>query len=311
MSAEQLRSIEEQIARLQTQADALRREQQQQEDVGEGDGAAEAGPARDAAELAATRDYARSVRDHSPAEVVAGCARALRLYGFCVIDRVVPEQDVPRVRDEIVEATERIPANKKAADEGEPGAIVRPTRFGLPGNEPCHQVLFLPQLAEYLAHDAVAGVAREALDDHIRLAQFNTRPIRADNPDEGISWNRGQPGFGTAGKRRGRDPGFREWHTVRRPSSPARPRCLLVPTPLPTLAQCALPALLLQDWPHMVHGGSGPDRPPAGHMGSIRKRQGQPFVDVPMCLSCVWCKPRALRRPFARECLANHQSIAV
>ena len=236
MSAEQLRSIEEQIARLQTQADALRRERQQQQGAGEGDGAAEAGPARDAAELAATRDYARSVRDHSPAEVVAGCARALRLYGFCVIDRVVPEHDVPRVRDEIVEATERIPANKKAADEGEPGAIVRPTRYGLPGNEPCHQVLFLPQLAEYLAHDAVAGVARETLDDHIRLAQFNTRPIRADNPDEGIPWNRGQPGFGTAGKRRGRDPGFREWHTVRRPSSPARSRCL------PALAQSALPA---------------------------------------------------------------------
>ena len=135
------------------------------------------GRAHSADELAATRDYARSVRDDSLEDVVEGCSRALRLYGFCVIDHVVPEPDVERVRDEIVEATELIPANDKAAREGDPSALRRPTR--LPGNSPCHQVLFLPQLAEFLAHDAVTGVARETLDEHIRLAQFNTRPIRA------------------------------------------------------------------------------------------------------------------------------------
>lgn len=42
------------------------------------------------------------------------------------------------------------------------------------------------------------------------------------------------------------------------------------------------------DWPHMVHGGSRAGAPPESHMGSIRKRDGQPFPDVTMCLSCVW-----------------------
>jgi hypothetical protein len=40
------------------------------------------GRAMDAAELAAGRDYAQSARDSTLAEVVSGCARALRLYGW-------------------------------------------------------------------------------------------------------------------------------------------------------------------------------------------------------------------------------------
>lgn len=96
------------------------------------------------------------------------------------------------MRTEIVEATELIPANETAAREGDPSAVQRrPTP--LPGNSAAHQVLFLPQLAEFLAHDAVTAVARETLDDHIRLAQFNTRPIRADEPDASIPWNRVRP----------------------------------------------------------------------------------------------------------------------
>lgn len=151
--------------------------------------------------LRASRDYARSCRDHSTQEVVEGCSRALRLYGFCVIDHVVPEQDIPRVRHEVVEATELIPRNNRAARVGDASAIRRPTRYPLlPGTEACHQVLFLPQLAEFLGHTAVTGVAREVLDDHIRIAQVNTRPIRADRPDSAIPWNRpSKPGFGSAG----------------------------------------------------------------------------------------------------------------
>lgn len=157
--------------------------------------------ALDAHTLATSRDYARSCRDHSIEQVVEGCSRALRLYGFCVIDHVVPEVDVPRVRQEIVEATNLIPTNNRAAREGNATAVRRPARYPrLPGNEACHQVLFLPKLAEFIGHAAVTGVAREVLDDHIRIAQINTRPIRADAPDNSFQWNQERkPGFGTAG----------------------------------------------------------------------------------------------------------------
>jgi hypothetical protein len=236
------------LARIRAEIERLQQQAQQLESDGR---------ALDAAELAASRDYARSCRDHSTDEVVAGCARALRLYGFCVIDHVLPEADVPRVRQEIVEATDLIPQNARAHRDGDETAVRRPTRFGLPGNEACHQILFLPQLAEFLGHDAVTGVAREALDEHIRIAQFNTRPIKADNPDDSFDWNRrSRPGFGTAGaaaiEEKQQEEAvdkttWREWHT---------------------------------DWPHMVHGGSRADAPAHSHMGSIRKREHQPFPDV-------------------------------
>lgn len=159
------------------------------------------GRALDPGALRTSRDYARSCRDHSTQEVVEGCSRALRLYGFCVIDHVVPEVDIPRVRQEIVEATELIPKNNRAAKNGDACAIRRPTRYPLlPGNEACHQVLFLPQLAEFLGHASVTDVAREVLDEHIRIAQINTRPIRADSPDSTIPWNQpSKAGFGSAG----------------------------------------------------------------------------------------------------------------
>ena len=39
----------------------------------------------------------------------------------------------------------------------------------------------------------------------------------------------------------------------------------------------------------MVHGGRrGKDVPAQNHSGSIRKRIGEAFPDLPMCLSCVW-----------------------
>ena len=38
----------------------------------------------------------------------------------------------------------------------------------------------------------------------------------------------------------------------------------------------------------MVHGGRRGSAAPSSHIGSIRKRLGQPFPDLPMCLSCVW-----------------------
>ena len=38
----------------------------------------------------------------------------------------------------------------------------------------------------------------------------------------------------------------------------------------------------------MVHGGRRGSAAPSSHLGSIRKHLGQPFPDLPMCLSCVW-----------------------
>lgn len=72
--AAELARIQAEIERLQRQASSLLAD----------------GRAADASTLAATRDYARSICDDSLEEVISGCSRALSLYGFCVIDHVVP-----------------------------------------------------------------------------------------------------------------------------------------------------------------------------------------------------------------------------
>jgi hypothetical protein len=182
--------------------------------------------------------YARSARDHTLAEVICGCSHALRTHGFAVIDHVIPATAVARVRREVADATPRIQANGLSRE------LVRRGNPRLPHSPTANAVLFLPHLSEFLAHEAVLGVAREMLDDHVRIAQFNTRPIPAD-PPEVVA--------GPATSDRG--PTRREWHT---------------------------------DWPHMIHGGSNAGQPASKHMGSIRKRTGQPFPPICMCLSCVW-----------------------
>ncbi len=166
---------------------------------------------RTVSELARSRDYARSVLDHSPTEVIQGCAKALRDYGFCVIDHVVPQERVPAVRDEVEHATGAIAENNRTRN------LVREGRGLTNRNEPCNAVLFLPQLAEFLAHPAVTGVAREVLDEHIRLAQFNTRPLPADKPD-GSPWEVAPEASHHVGYPAGvpaelRGPLRREWHT--------------------------------------------------------------------------------------------------
>ena len=180
--AARLREIEHQIAELRAEADRI---------------AHGYDPTAAAAELAASRDYARSVREHGVEETVRGCAAALAKYGFCVVEHCIPEEDVPRVRDEVVEAT-----------------------HGAPRDPDTCFALRLPQLCEYLGCPAVAGTARATLDEHIRIAQINTRAVAADDPDPNIEWNRGNE---WSGGHSPRGTGWREWHTCAR--HPLPPSC--------------------------------------------------------------------------------------
>ena len=171
--SERLRELEAQIDALRAEAAAIQLEQHE---------ASSYDPRAAAAALAASRDYARSVRDHGEADAVRGCATALAKYGFCVLEHVIPKADIPRVRTEIVEATEH----------------------GMHSSSP---VLDLPHLGEFLGAPAVTGVVRECLDEHIRIAQINTRPVRADVPDPTVQWNRDREGM----EAQARGPQWREW----------------------------------------------------------------------------------------------------
>lgn len=221
---------------------------------------ASADPVAATAELVRTRGYAFSAHE-TATDPIFGCADALARYGFCVIDDVIPADDVPRIRDEVDAAEAAIAHNmaairelldaavdrspsvedlKAVLDQAPPGVELRPVgRVGRPPKPP-NDIIWLPRYAPYLAHPVTTAVARRVLDDHLKIAQLHLRPIAAGT-------DAAPGGFGRA-KFRGRAD-TREWHT---------------------------------DWPHDL-SAYGSDQP-LQNAGCIR----QPFPDVAMCLVMIW-----------------------
>jgi hypothetical protein len=162
-------------------------------------------------QLKATRDYARSCTRHSLQECVAGCVEALDAYGFCVLDDVIPPGVVADVCEEVRMAPQKAEANRQAWSRGEEHGIRREGRLPYPSAPVC-DLLWMPLLSQHLAHPVVTAVARSALDDHLRIAQFNYRAIPRSS-EEQI-----------------REPGremLREWHTdwpvSETPADPGQP----------------------------------------------------------------------------------------
>ena len=209
------------------------------------------------AELARTRAYAFSAATDPVDDAVAGCADSLRRYGFCVIDNVIPADQVDAIREEIVAAEAKVKGNIQAIKD-------LSDRTGLGGEEllsaaaannvelrsvrrtgyppkPPNDIIWMPRYAQHLPNPVVTAVARRVLDDHLRIAQLHPRNIATDAPD-------GTPGGFGGPKHRGRAD-TREWHT---------------------------------DWPHDLSAYGRND--PHQNAGCIR----QPFPDVTMCLVMIW-----------------------
>ena len=206
------------------------------------------------ADLVRTRAYAFNATTRPIEEVVEGCANSLHKYGFCVIDNVIPPNQVDAIRQEIIDAQSTVQDNIQAfkdlvssegLNEQELLATneveLRPVRrVGHPPKPP-NDIIWMPQYAQHLANPIVTAVARQILDDHLRIAQLHTRIIETDKPDGTLG------GFGAV-KYRGRVD-TREWHT---------------------------------DWPHDL-SAYGRDNP-GENVGCIR----QPFPDIAMCLVMIW-----------------------
>ena len=151
------------------------------------------------AELVASRAYAFPASDGERA--VAGCVESLRRYGFCVLDRVIPEAAVPAVHDELATVQRRLDA-MPAEQRQRPGPNGRAASV--------NPLVLTPKYAEQLAQPVVAAVARSMLDSHVRIAMQNDRIILSDDDTPN-----GEPGgFGPIPNR---GPDGREWHTFAAP----------------------------------------------------------------------------------------------
>ena len=148
------------------------------------------------AELVASRAYAFDLETQPVEEFVAGCSELLRRYGFAVVDHVVPRGSVADVRRELSEGTEQALAAMSPEER---------TRPGLNGSKrDVNQLVLQPLFAQHVCHPAVVGIARSALDAHVRITATGTRNFSG--------------GFGPEANR---GPLGREWHTgaSRHPSS--------------------------------------------------------------------------------------------
>ena len=143
--------------------------------------------------LKATRDYAFSATRLPLEQVVLGAVEAVRRYGFCVIDDVIPESAVEAVREEVREAPSKNRANKELGE----ACVRRAGRLRWP-SEPVSDLVWMPQYAKHLGNPAVVAVAKAMLDDHVRIAQFNFRAIGVTADEQLASPNRRL---------------MREWHT--------------------------------------------------------------------------------------------------
>ena len=99
---------------------------------------------------------------------------------MCVLDNVIPPERIQTVREEVDRVT------REAA--GETAGRVTHKEQG----EALSQNLIarMPLFREYLAHPTVLDIARQMLDDHVRMAQINLRTIRGDEGDQkgGVAW---------------------------------------------------------------------------------------------------------------------------
>ena len=234
--------------------DKVARQEQELEETRQQLAQASHDPATFTDELAQSRAYAFDPTTRPVEEVVKGCANSLSRYGFCVIENVIPTDEVPAIHQEILETQTRVGRNIRAIRElvdseglndqellTSDKVSLRPVRrVGRPPKPP-NDIVWMPQYARHLANSVVTAVARQVLDDHLRVAQLHPRIIAASSPD-------GTPGgFGTAHHRGRAD--TREWHT---------------------------------DWPHdlSAYGNDNPNE----NVGCIR----QPFPDITMCLVMIW-----------------------
>ena len=186
---------------------------------------------------------------------IEGYIHSLRVQGFCVIERVVPEDQVAAARDSVLRGRELLQKDREVERrkrielerKRNPGAEIddsaerlenfraNPVRPPLPPHAEICDVARCEVFAEYLAEPRVLKVARAALDTHIRIMQ--TEVNKSSRPAE-------QPISAEQLQRRG-------WHS---------------------------------DWPHDLTAYGPSDEQPWKHCGAV----AQPFPDVCMALSTVW-----------------------
>ena len=185
---------------------------------------------------------------------IEGYLESLRVQGFCVIERVIPQDRVEEVRESVIEGREflekdrnrereqRVEASRlrlrgaagdKSASDLEDSESIRPPEA--PSAELC-DIARNEVLAQHLAEPRILRVAKNMLDTHVRILQTEVNKSSRPWPDRPLSECQLRA---------------RSWHS---------------------------------DWPHDLSAYIPTADASWIHCGAV----AQPFPDVCMALSTVW-----------------------
>lgn len=189
------------------------------------------------------------------------CINYFNKHGFCVIDGVIPNKEIIRIRNEIIIAQKKIGdnvkkikglinSNKFSEKDLLSNRTIKLRSTGREGRlaKPVNDIVWMPGFAKYLGNSNLVKLSKILLDDHVRIAQIHPKIIPSDINKSYPEISMGNDYFGLPRLYKGPITA-RDWHT---------------------------------DWPHdpSASGGGNPDE----NIGFIR----QPFPDVTMCLVIIF-----------------------
>jgi len=211
--------------------------------------------------ISKNRDYAFNTNSLTKKKVMKNCENFFKNYGFCVLDNLVPTKNIKSLRDEIIKAQKKssknitnikelLNKNKVSEKKLLNSKKVFLRSIGKEGrpSKPVNDIVWMPNYAKYLSNSNLINIAKNLLDDHIKIVQLHSKIIQSSNFKNLLNVEIGNDDLGLPRLYKGPKTA-RDWHT---------------------------------DWPHdpSAYGGGNPNE----NIGFVR----QPFPDVTMCIVMIF-----------------------
>ena len=212
-------------------------------------------------QLSKKREYAFNLSTLSDNDLINGCSKSIKTNGFCVIDNLIPRNEVQSIREEIIEAQKKsrnninlikelIESNKYSEKELLTNKDIDLRSVGKEGrpSKPVNDIVWMPKFSNHLANIKLVKIIKNILDDHVSIAQLHPKVIKKSEKKDSSNIVLGEDVYGLPRIYKG--PDFaRDWHT---------------------------------DWPHDPSAYGGKNK--FENIGFVR----QPFPDVTMCLVIIF-----------------------
>ena len=204
------------------------------------------------------KEYTFNKNDYSISDLSKKAKTVFNEHGFCLIENVIPKQEISSIKDEIINS--RIEINKnvnKYKEEYEKGVSdsellsnqnlqLRLGKHKSRPPKPVNDIYWMKKFSTHLVDDYIVSLAKNILDEHLKISQLHPALLSKKDINKKVTVGKdvwGLPKIVT------KNNDTREWHT---------------------------------DWPHdpWAYGGINENE----NIGCIK----EPFPDITMCVVMIW-----------------------